>query len=82
MCIAQTEATHYGMGVLVVNDWIAQHPLFFGYSAAQAYLPCEHLAIAVSTTKGRNAPDGHTAHIITQRIAAALAPDHPIPDFG
>ncbi|MCP2311074.1 serine hydrolase domain-containing protein [Kitasatospora paracochleata] len=82
VCIAQTEATHYGMGVLVVNDWIAQHPLFFGYSAAQAYLPCEHLAIAVSTTKGRNAPDGHTAHIITQRIAAALAPDHPIPDFG
>ncbi|TYC68120.1 class A beta-lactamase-related serine hydrolase [Streptomyces sp. CB01881] len=82
VCIANTEATHYGMGLLVLNDWISQHPLFFGYTASQAYLPCEHLAIAVSTTKGRNTPDGHTAQTITQRIAAALAPDHPIPDFG
>ncbi|GAB7184040.1 CubicO group peptidase [Kitasatospora sp. Ki12] len=82
VCIAQTEATHYGMGVLVLNDWISQHPLFFGYSASQDYLPCEHLAIAVSTTNGPNAPGGHSAHTIAQRIAAALAPDHPIPDFG
>ncbi|WP_441247931.1 serine hydrolase domain-containing protein [Kitasatospora sp. McL0602] len=82
ICIAQTEATHYGMGLLVLNGWISQHPLFFGYTAAQAYLPCEHLAIAVSTTKGPNTPDGHTAQTITQRIAAALTPDHPIPDFG
>ncbi|MEU9044733.1 MULTISPECIES: hypothetical protein [unclassified Kitasatospora] len=28
------------------------------------------------------APGGHSAHTIAQRIAAALAPDHPIPDFG
>ncbi|MET9902448.1 hypothetical protein [Streptomyces sp. NPDC006446] len=82
MCIANTDATHYGMGLLVLNDWISQHPLFFGYTAAQAYLPGEHLAIAVSTTKGHNTPDGHTAQTITQRIAAALVPDHPIPDFG
>ncbi|MFJ9948273.1 serine hydrolase domain-containing protein [Kitasatospora sp. NPDC091207] len=82
ICIAQTEATHYGTGVLVLNDWISQHPLFFGYSASQDYLPCEHLAIAVSTTDGPTAPGGHSAHTIAQRIAAALAPDHPIPDFG
>ncbi|MEU1423567.1 serine hydrolase domain-containing protein [Kitasatospora sp. NPDC005751] len=82
VCIAQTPATHYGMGVLVLNEWISQHPLFFGYSASQNYLPCEHLAIAVSTTDGPTAPGGHSAHTIAQRIAAALAPDHPIPDFG
>ncbi|MET9890281.1 serine hydrolase domain-containing protein [Streptomyces sp. NPDC006465] len=82
VCIANTEATHYGMGLLVLNDWISQHPLFFGYTAAQAYLPAKDLAIAVSTTKGRNTPDGHTAQTITQRIAAALVPGHPIPDFG
>ncbi|WP_406192973.1 beta-lactamase family protein [Kitasatospora sp. NBC_01560] len=82
VCIAQTEATHYGTGVLVLNDWISQHPLFFGYSASQDYLPCEHLAIAVSTTNSPTAPGGHSAHTIAQRIAAALAPDHPIPDFG
>lgn len=25
---------------------------------------------------------GHSAHTIAQRIAAALAPDRPIPNFG
>ncbi|MFC9331280.1 serine hydrolase domain-containing protein [Kitasatospora sp. NPDC057015] len=82
VCIPNTEATHYGMGLLVLNGWISQHPLFFGYTASQAYLPCRRLAIAVSTTKNRDTPDGHTAQAITQRIAAALAPDQPIPDFG
>ncbi|KUN24990.1 serine hydrolase [Streptomyces antibioticus] len=82
VCIANTAATHYGMGVLVLGDWISQHPLFFGYSATMNYLPAERLAIAVSTTQGRTAADGHSAHTIAQRIAAALAPDHPIPDFG
>ncbi|MFD8086784.1 serine hydrolase domain-containing protein [Kitasatospora sp. NPDC059722] len=82
ICIPQTEATHYGMGVLVVGGWISQHPLFFGYSASQDYLPCEHLAIAVSTTNGPSAPADHNAHTIAQRIAAVLAPGHPIPDFG
>ncbi|MFJ5775226.1 serine hydrolase domain-containing protein [Streptomyces sp. NPDC093094] len=82
VCIAQTEATHYGMGVIVLGDWIAQHPLFFGYSASMDYLPSERLAIAVSTTQDPGAPGGHSAHTIAQRIAAALAPDHPVPDFG
>ncbi|MEU6986231.1 serine hydrolase domain-containing protein [Streptomyces sp. NPDC046324] len=82
VCLPNTAATHYGMGVLVLGDWIAQHPLFFGYSASQAYLPSERLAIAVSTTEGPTAQDGHSAHVIAQRIAAALAPDHPVPDFG
>ncbi|MGW8762695.1 serine hydrolase domain-containing protein [Streptomyces sp. NPDC055815] len=82
VCIAQTEATHYGLGLLVLGDWVSQHPLFFGYSASQAYLPSERLSIAVSTTNDPDAAAGHTAHVITQRIAAALAPAHPIPDFG
>ncbi|MEU5219629.1 serine hydrolase domain-containing protein [Streptomyces sp. NPDC020807] len=82
VCIAQTRKTHYGLGVLVLGDWVAQHPLFFGYSASQAYLPSERLAIAVSTTRDPAAADGHSAHLIAQRIAAALAPRHPIPDFG
>ncbi|MFJ7157241.1 serine hydrolase domain-containing protein [Streptomyces sp. NPDC101118] len=82
VCIAQTEKTHYGMGVLVLGDWISQHPLFFGYSASMAYLPSERLSIAVSTTQGPTAVDGHSAHTIAQRIAADLVPEHPIPDFG
>ncbi|MEU0398807.1 serine hydrolase domain-containing protein [Streptomyces sp. NPDC006197] len=82
VCLAQTEATHYGLGLLVLGDWVSQHPLFFGYSASQAYLPSGRLAIAVSTTNGPKAPGGHSAHTIAQRIAAALVPAHPIPDFG
>ncbi|MFF0431168.1 serine hydrolase domain-containing protein [Streptomyces sp. NPDC004327] len=82
VCLAQTEATHDGLGILVLGDWISQHPLFFGYSASMAYLPSRHLSIAVSTTQGPTSTDGHHAHVITQRIAAALAPGHPIPDFG
>ncbi|MEU2234915.1 serine hydrolase domain-containing protein [Streptomyces vietnamensis] len=82
VCIAQTKATHYGLGLLVLGDWVSQHPLFFGYSASQAYLPSERLSIAVSTTNDPGAAAGHTAHLIAQRIAAALAPTHPIPDFG
>ncbi|MEV4430373.1 serine hydrolase domain-containing protein [Streptomyces sp. R-07] len=82
VCLTQTEATHDGMGVLVLGDWVAQHPLFFGYSASQAYLPSERLSIAVSTTNGPDAQDSHSAHVIAQRIAAALTPDHPIPEFG
>ncbi|MEV7415903.1 serine hydrolase domain-containing protein [Streptomyces sp. NPDC089919] len=82
LCIPQTEATHYGMGVLVLGDWISQHPLFFGYSASMAYLPSKRLSIAVSTTNGPTAPATHNAHTIVQRIAKALEPGHPIPDFG
>ncbi|MFE1443531.1 serine hydrolase domain-containing protein [Streptomyces sp. NPDC058739] len=82
VCLAQTEATHYGMGVIVLGDWVSQHPLFFGYSASMNYLASERLAIAVSTTQNPNAADGHSAHTIAQRIAATLAPDHLIPDFG
>ncbi|MEV6250111.1 serine hydrolase domain-containing protein [Streptomyces sp. NPDC051742] len=82
VCLPNTRATHYGMGLLVLGGWVSQHPLFFGYSASQDYLPSKRLAIAVSTTEGPSAPDGHSAHVIAQRIAAALAPDQPIPDFG
>lgn len=82
VCLAQTEETHYGLGVIVLGDWIAQHPLFFGYSASMAYLPSERLSIAVSTTKGSKATDDHSAHEIVQRIAQVLTPDHLIPDFG
>ncbi|MEU4493199.1 serine hydrolase domain-containing protein [Streptomyces sp. NPDC023998] len=79
VCLTNTEATHYGLGVLVLNGWIVQTPSFSGYAAVQAYLPDGRLAIAVATTKGEGTPDGNTAETITNRIAAALAPGHPVP---
>ncbi|GGV43380.1 hypothetical protein GCM10010495_71300 [Kitasatospora herbaricolor] len=79
VCLHNTEALHFGFTVLVENGWILQNPSFSGYAAIQAYLPCEHLAIAVSTTKGPGSPDVNTAELIASQIAARLAPDNPIP---
>ncbi|MEY9963523.1 D-alanyl-D-alanine carboxypeptidase [Streptacidiphilus sp. MAP12-16] len=78
VCLTNTEATHFGLGIIVLNGWIVQNPSFSGYAAIQAYLPAEHLAIAVATTKGPTTPDGNTAQTIAERIAAVLAPSHPL----
>ncbi|MFF4486169.1 serine hydrolase domain-containing protein [Streptomyces sp. NPDC001544] len=81
VCLKQTQAFHFGMGVIVKNGWVLTNPSFAGFAAVQAYQPAEKLAIAVSTTVGPKAPQGNTAQTITDRIAAALAPVHPL-DMG
>ena len=78
ICLPQTKAKHFGLGLIVVNGWVPQNPSFSGCAAFQAYLPAQHLAIAVSTTKGPHTPDGNTAEVVGQRIAALLAPGHPL----
>ncbi|WP_327378144.1 beta-lactamase family protein [Streptomyces sp. NBC_01216] len=78
VCQKQTEATHFGLGVIVLNRWVIQNPSFSGYAAIQAYLPSERLAIAVSTTKTEDTPDGNTAGVIAGRISRALAPEDPL----
>lgn len=78
VCLPQTEARHFGLGVLVANGWVVQNPSFSGYAAVQAYEPAERLAIAVATTVGPKSPGGNTAQTITERIAALLDPDHPL----
>ncbi|MFE2237463.1 serine hydrolase domain-containing protein [Streptomyces sp. NPDC059442] len=78
ICLKQTEAKHFGMGVIVVNGWVLQNPSFSGYAAIQAYLPARRLAIAVSTTKTADTPAGNTAEVVATRIAAALAPEAPL----
>ncbi|MGX1881025.1 serine hydrolase domain-containing protein [Streptomyces sp. NPDC055287] len=78
ICLKQTEAKHFGFGVIVVNGWILQNPSFSGYAAIQAYLPSERLAIAVSATKTADTPEGNMAEQVAERIAAALAPDTPL----
>ncbi|MGW4703344.1 serine hydrolase domain-containing protein [Streptomyces sp. NPDC004285] len=78
ICLKQTEAKHFGLGVIVVNGWVLQNPSFSGYAAIQAYLPSKRLAIAVSSTKTATTPDGNTAEVVAQRIAAALAPNDPL----
>ncbi|MGW6416585.1 serine hydrolase domain-containing protein [Streptomyces sp. NPDC055055] len=78
ICLKQTEAKHFGLGVIVVNGWVLQNPSFSGYAAIQAYLPSRRLALAVSTTKTATTPDGNTAEVVARRIAAELAPEAPL----
>ncbi|GGX57152.1 hypothetical protein GCM10010515_25870 [Streptomyces fructofermentans] len=78
VCVKQTEDRHFGLGVIVVNDWVIQNPSFSGYAAIKAYLPSKRLAIAVSATKTAKTPDGNMAQQIAERIAARLSPDDPM----
>ncbi|MEU2153643.1 serine hydrolase domain-containing protein [Streptomyces sp. NPDC019396] len=79
VCRKNTQAKHFGLGVLVLNGWILTNPSFSGYAAVQAYLPAEGLAIAVATTHGPKSPPENTAQTLMNRIATALAPGHPAP---
>lgn len=74
--LTNTAAHHFGLGVIVVNDWILTNPSFSGYAAIQAYLPAEKLAISVSVTQGPKSPEGNSAQTIAERISAALVPEH------
>ncbi len=78
VCLPQTEAQHFGLGVIVDKGWVLSNPSFSGYAAIEAYQPDERLAIAVSTTRGCAAPDRNTAQDIARRIADRLAPNHPL----
>ncbi|MFD9967815.1 serine hydrolase domain-containing protein [Streptomyces sp. NPDC059011] len=82
VCLKNTAAEHFGLGVLVMNGWILTNPSFSGYAAVQAYLPAERLAIAVATTRGEDTPEGNTAQTVANGIAEALAPGHPAPGGG
>ncbi|MCX4524752.1 MULTISPECIES: serine hydrolase [unclassified Streptomyces] len=77
-CRKNTEALHFGFGILVLHDWTATNPSFSGYAAVSAYLPAQDLSLAVSVTKGPTSPEGNSASTIAERIAKALAPDHPL----
>ncbi|MFC9734574.1 serine hydrolase domain-containing protein [Streptomyces roseolus] len=78
ICLRQTAERHFGLGVLVSGGWLFQNPSFSGYAALQAYLPPKRLAIAVSATETATTADGNMAQVVAGRIAAALAPEHPL----
>ncbi|MCH0540382.1 beta-lactamase family protein [Streptomyces sp. MUM 203J] len=80
VCRAQTEASHYGLGVVVREGWVFQNPLFSGYGEVMAYLPEKDVAIAVATTIGPSSPDTNTAQTVASRVAAVVTPGHPL--FG
>ncbi len=69
---------YYGMGVFIVNSWVVQNPLFFGFNALMGYLPSKKITIAVTTTLGeKSSPSTNYSTLIFQSIGKYLAPDHP-----
>ncbi|MCX4749757.1 beta-lactamase family protein [Kitasatospora sp. NBC_01287] len=73
-----TESNHFGLGLIVANDWIVENPSFSGYAAIEAYYPEQRVAIAVATTENCDTPDGNTAEVIAKQVSAVLVPDHPL----
>jgi D-alanyl-D-alanine carboxypeptidase len=72
-----TADRYYGMGLLVVNDWVLTNPQVDGYTGIVAYLPSEKTAVVVSATFTPDAPPGfHSAALIFNSIAAILDPDN------
>jgi D-alanyl-D-alanine carboxypeptidase len=70
---------YYGMGVFLVNSWVVQNPLFFGFNAIMADLPPRKIAIAVTTTLGeKSSPSTNYSTLICQSIGTYLAPDYPL----
>lgn len=85
-CMTQTDTYTYGLGVILVGNWLVQNPLFFGYAAVEGYLPAKKLAIATAVTfteasfdaQGNYVPR-NAAQNLFAAIANDLAPDDPVP---
>jgi CubicO group peptidase (beta-lactamase class C family) len=74
----------YGLGVFRNGSWILQNPGFGGYGAIEAYLPSQHISIAVATTYREGSFDAegqgpNWATPIYTQIGALLAPGDPPP---
>jgi CubicO group peptidase (beta-lactamase class C family) len=83
-CFDQNEGYTYGLGIVISGDWLLQNPLFAGYSAVEAYLPAQKVAIAVAVTYAPEAFDdqgnyGNQADILFRKIAAEVVPNDAPP---
>jgi CubicO group peptidase (beta-lactamase class C family) len=85
-CMALTERATYGLGIWLVGDWQLQNPLFAGFGSTMAYLPSRKLAIAAIMTPTAESFDDKGNYLVfnpsqnvVSNIAAALAPESPIP---
>ncbi|MCV7303296.1 beta-lactamase family protein [Mycobacterium barrassiae] len=74
----------YGLGVVISGNWLLQNPMLAGFSAVEAYLPAQKIAIAVATTYLPEAFDDqgdytNAADVLFRRIGAVMAPDDAPP---
>ena len=83
-CFTQIPAYNYGLGVVRQGSWLVQDPLVGGYSATEAYLPSQKIAIAVATTFAPEAfnsegVEANSSSAVFQSIAAYMAPNDAVP---
>ena len=83
VCRALTKQFSYGLGVLLMGNWIGQTKSFAGSAAAVAYLPSKRVSIAVEATFAENAYDDEgnyedTTPAILNSLGKLLAPSDPI----
>lgn len=83
-CDEMTDGYTYGMGIVISGNWLLQNPLMSGYSAVEAYLPSQKIAIAVANTYLPEAFDDqgnytNAADTLFRKIGAVMAPDDAPP---
>jgi CubicO group peptidase (beta-lactamase class C family) len=83
-CFTQVEGYNFGLGVVRSGSWILQNPQLSGFSATEAYLPSEEIAIAVAVTYLPAAFDAqgnypNAADSLFRSIGAVVALDDPPP---
>lgn len=83
-CDVMSNGYTYGLGIVISGNWLLQNPMFGGYSAVEAYLPSQKIAIAVAATYLPQAFDdqgnySNAAETLFRRIGAELAPDDAPP---
>lgn len=83
-CFTQVDGYNYGLGVVRSGSWMLQNPQLSGYSATDAYLPSERIAISVATTYAPGAFDENgiypnAADALFRLIGAYVAPDDAPP---
>ncbi|MCS5734438.1 serine hydrolase domain-containing protein [Herbiconiux daphne] len=83
-CFPHSEIYTYGIGVVMMGDWILQNPMFSGTAAVEAYLPDDDISLAVAVTFDESAFDdaGQVPNLATnlfRELAGVVAPGHAPP---
>jgi CubicO group peptidase (beta-lactamase class C family) len=72
---------YYGLGVILINGWMAQNPMFGGYNLIFAHLAAKRLSIVLATTMGpKSSPDVAYSTLLFKDLVKLLAADAPIPE--
>lgn len=72
---------YYGLGLAVLNGWLAQNPSINGYGSLFAHLPAKKLSVVITSTLGpKSPPNVAYSSLVFKEVAKLLAPDVPLPE--